>query len=241
MSETTEMSVASLLELVEPMFDLRRAFDLALSPVGRPDDDEDDDDTDDEDDDTSGDDTDDEDFNRKDRVNDPERQRLSREAAKYRNRAKEERKQREELEHRLKELEDKDNDDELAKTRRDLEEAQEASSKATAELGATLLRAAFAEGQLEHGRFKDQDYGLFLLGKNEDIEVEDGEVIGMDDWLKDLAERKPELFVSSGDDTGDEDEEDDERSDSGKTSSRKKKKGLDEQALKDKFPALANR
>lgn len=243
MSETTEMSVASLFELVEPTFDLRRAFDLALSPAGRPedDDDDDDDDNDDDPDDDAGsaDDKDDKD----DKVSDPDKQRLSREAAKHRNKAKEQRARAEAAEARVRELEDKDNDDDKAKLKRDLDEANEKLNGASTTLGSTLLRAAFAEAQLELGRFKDQDYALYLLGKTEDVEVEDGEVVGMTEWVKDLVENKPDLFVSSGDDEEDDDEEEeDEKSNSGKSSSRKKKKsGLDEQTLKDKFPALANR
>lgn len=239
-------AASDILPFNHPTFDLREAFAKALSPAGRPDDDEGDEGEDDEGDDDADEGDDDAGDDRD--VKDPEKQRLSREAAKHRTRAKEEKAKRLELEKRLRDLEDKDNDDEKQKLERDLGEATTKLEDATNDRNEAIMRAALAEAQLEHGRFKDPEYIDFLLRREDDIEVdEDGDVIGLEDWVKDLAKKKPALFVSNKDDDDDEGEDEDEdegqrsKNDSGRPKKKKKGGSLNDDALKSKFPALAQR
>lgn len=245
-------TIDSLLSAAVSPFDLRRAFELALAPAGAPNDDDDGDDDagDDAGDDDDGDDAsgDDNDGNADDADDDDSEAKLrSREAAKYRTRAKSERQKREAAEAELQKLKDKDGDAVDVATRK-ATEAEERATEAETALNGALFEAAFAQVQLDLGAFKDPKYVRYLLDQDDDVQVEDGEVVGLTEAVKALVKKDKSLLASAAndsDDDGDDDDEDDEPKrgkPSGRaTNGRKSKKGLDKEALQSKFPALRAR
>ena len=229
-------------------FDLRRAFDDAINRAFDEGDDEgDDDDGDEGDDDGDDDDTGDDDEGDKggddkdkDKPTRPERQ-----AAKYRverNKAREENKT---LQARIDELEAKIEGNEDKVRERKEREKEEALNSTVSRADQALFRAAFAEVQLEVGKFADPEYVQWLLEKDDSVEIDDGEVVGLSEAVEKLVKDKPELIAGSKKSTKKDDEDDDEDEDkppSGAPRNKKKKKsGLDKEGMARKFPALANR
>lgn len=176
-------------------------------------------------------------------VDDPDKKRLSDEAAKYRRLRREEREKREAAEARLRELEDKDKGD---------------AEKLTAEVKTLTTRAEAAEAQVSdlarevaiarasRGKnIADHDLLEFLLTK-EKVEYldEDGEIADLGSVVDELIKKKPSLVATGG---GKDDEDDDDEDESKSTASGKRtdgkgkgnKSGVDQESLRKKFPALA--
>jgi hypothetical protein len=238
MSKEASGSYEEILKDVMGLFDLRDAFSSPLSFAGEDDggDDGDDgsDDTDGtEEDDSSTDDGDDDGSasgSDKD-IKDPEKKRLSEEAAAARVKAKQERKLREAAEKELRDLKDAAKPEEERKNAR-LQELEEMVPKFQQ---MAVENALFRAGAFD--RFVDPEAALKFLDLSE-FEVEDGEVDAdaVTAKVDDLLKRKPYLAKTSSDD-----DDDDTSSTSGPSLNRrrngdKSKNGYEE--LAKKFPAL---
>lgn len=224
-----------LLRLYPPIVDLRSAFDAALSPAGMPDgegDEEDDDDGSDDGDDDADSSGDDSSGGEADVIKDPEKKKLSDEAAKHRTRANAEKIRADKFEAELRKIQDKDKS-ELEKTQRDLEEAVKERDALKEEVRSMKVSVEFS---LKHAsKFRDAEAALTLLERKGEFSVnDDGEVEGMDSAVSALLKSKPYLAQSEGD------VEDDKLPPSGDTNNGKRNKGekLQREQLAKKFPAL---
>lgn len=228
-------------------FDLRSAFAPVLNVSGMPegdDEEEEDDETDkggtgDGGDDGEGDGSGGDDADKD--VKDPDKKRLSDEAAKHRNNAKAEKKRADELAAKLQAIEDKDKPEieRLTKENKDL------ASKVSDLESRNQQLAIENEFVLKHAnRFDDPDVARLVLekkyGKEDGINVdEDGEVTGMKEAVEALLKEKPKWAKGSGDDGGSGSGND--QPSGRQTNGKAKKDGLNTEALAKKFPALRGR
>lgn len=247
-------------DIVDP-YDLRSAWLETLLPVGRPDDDDegdegadDDADQDEDDDDGAGDGADDDDESGdddgdKDKGLKPsERKRLSDEAKKYRRQRNDARSERDALRQEiaaLKESGEVDGDGLTPAAKSIIEGLQ-------TELLAERIKNEVSTEAAALGFDTKKTKAIQRLLDMDEVEVDEDGIHGVRDALEALAEEYPEWLVKNQGKGSDEDDEDDE--DDGETKSKskrsgrsatKKKKGkssgLDEAALKKRFPALQAR
>lgn len=179
-------------------------------------------------------------------VDDPEKKRLSDEAAKWRRLRREERLEREKAEARVKELEGKDAS-EAEKLQADLEAATAKVTTLTSQVSEFAREVAISRGA-SGKNIADLDYLGHLLDK-EKVEYldEDGEIADLSDAIEALLKKKPSLAATGGGDADDSDDDDDTDDDAKTKSTGKRtdgkgkgnKNGLDAAALQAKFPALA--
>lgn len=222
-----------------PKFDLRSAFIAALAPAGMPEGDggeggEDDDDDDVEAGDqgggTGGDGTGADD---KGDVKDPEKKRLSDEAAANRVKAKNLQKELDAARAKIKEAEDKDKS-ELEKAQSDLKEAQAKADKLASNNAIISKRLAFYDSGAA-ALFKNPKTALKLLDVS-DLEPDDDGEYDNDEVKKRaeaLLKAEPYLAASEGDG------KDDDTPASGDPNNKKKgDKAKNAEALAKKFPAL---
>ena len=203
-----------------------------------------DDDKDDKDDDTDGDDgsgdgasgtgTDDDKSGDKSIVKDPEKKKLSDEAAAHRVKAKAEKERADLAEAELKKLTDKDKS-ELEKAQRDLKETSEKLATATATIADQSLRLAFFESGAS-GLFKNPTSARKLLDfsslkANDEGEYDPKEVKALADTLL-----KAEPYLAADGSEGSS-----STTSGGAPSNGRKTKDKDDAALKKRFPALASR
>ena len=246
-SELINIGKESFLVKAADLFDLRSAFAPILNVAAMPDGDDDDDDDADKggdggsgdgggDDGSSGTDA------TKDDVKDPDKKKLSDEAAKHRNNAKAEKQRADELAAKLKEIEDKDKS-ELEKAQSDLKEAQERLVKLEETTKTQAVRLAFFESGAA-AQFRNPATALKLMKDDlKDITPdEDGEVDvkAIKTAADDLLKREPYL---GKDEDGDDDKSTQQtQQPSGRqTNGKTKKDGLNKEALAQKFPALRGR
>jgi hypothetical protein len=146
-------------------------------------------------------------------------------------------------EKRLADLEGKDKP-ELDKVKAELQELREKNGLAEESLNAARLEnAVLKDVQFQWNDPEDVVEMARRALRKGDLEIdEDGDVDGLQDWLKDLAKRKPHYVkVKEGRKrkaADDDDNDDDQPTGSGVGSGRKKKDKLDAAALQGKFPAL---
>lgn len=227
-------------QLLPPKFDLRSAFDAALAPAGMPEGDGGDDDGDGGDDGSGGDDKDDDGTggagDGKDTIKDPEKKRLSDEAAAHRVKAKEAQKELEKAQAKLKELEDKDKS-ELDKTKSDLEAANAKIAKLEAAQKTAAVKLAFFDSGAA-ALFKNPSTALKLLDLDGIEPDEDGEVDSKEIKKRADALVKEEKYLAKGSD--DDKDDDGDKPPSGGTNNGKRgnKDDLNKDALAKKFPAL---
>lgn len=175
-------------------------------------------------------------------IKDPDKKRLSDEAAQHRNRAKAAEKERDEALAKVREYEDKDKSD-LQKAERDRDEAKsKVETLQTENLGlkaeVATLRAA------SKFRFKDADDAMDLAIRRAGIKGDEDDLEDLiTEALEKLSKDKPYLLedASDGDDGDDGDGE--EQPPSGRSTNGKKgsKTKLTDEKLFAKFPALAGR
>ena len=231
------ISVEDFEDIFNP-YDLRSAF-AYLVPAGMPDGDEDEDgdedDTDEGDDDagSAGESSGSED------VKDPEKKRLSDEAAKYRKERNQIRKELDEQKAWRKEQEDKDKS-EVEKLTGDVKTLTEERDtwKETAE---QLAIQNHVNKVARKFNVSDVDYLEHLLVRNKALELnEDLDIEGLEDKVKELVKEKPTLVASSEDDEDEEEDRDSTATSSGRSVNGKKKTGkeADREALYKKYPAL---
>lgn len=219
--------------------DLRSAFHVTIPSAGMPDGDDGDDGDDggdgggdDDGDDGSG--GDDDPKSKPDDIKDPDKKRLSDEAAANRVKAKEAQAALDAALKRIKEFEDKDKG-ELEKAQGDLQEATAKLEKANAALEKNAVELAFFRSGAA-SLFVDADAALQLLDLSEIKPDEDGVVDkkavreAADALLKEKA-----WLAAKGDD---DDDGKDDLPNSGKPTTKKKSGELDVEALAKKFPAL---
>lgn len=240
---TTEIE-AMLALLYPPKFDLRSAFEAALTPAGMPDDDDagngdegegDEGDDDGSSGDGSGSSGDGDDGKG---VKDPDKKRLSEEAAKHRIAAKTAQKELDKANVRLKELEDKDKS-EVDKLKSDLEAATKKLEQQLELNKKAAIKLAFYDcGAAD--LFRNPATALKLLD-TDDIEIDDdGEVDSKEIKKRADALIKEEKYLAKnaeGEGAGD------GNPPSGGTNNGRKggKADLEKEALKKKFPALQHR
>jgi hypothetical protein len=167
-----------LSQLYQPKFDLRSAFDAALAPAGMPDGDGTEDEELDDDagaGDGSGDaggDAGGSGDGNDSGVKDPDKKKLSDEAAANRVKAKQEKDRADKAEAELRKIQDKDKS-ELEKAQRDLNEYKDKYEKASA---LVVEKAYDVEFALKHAaKFNDPELALLALRKDTSIKVdEDG-------------------------------------------------------------------
>jgi hypothetical protein len=227
--------------------ELKAAFALALSPAGRPDgDDKDTSGGGDDKGDSSGaagDDTKQQGDGDPD-VKDTDAKLRSDEAARYRNERNQIKSAFDEQAARLKELEDKDRSKE-EKLERDNKELVAERDALKAALNDTRLELAFTKAAVDM-KFEDPDLALLAVkrdqGKDEFKVDDDGRVEGMKEALQKLAKAKPFLVRKEG--GGDDDKRRDDKKSTTKSGGDdigdgdKDDKGLDNEALAKKYPAL---
>jgi hypothetical protein len=179
----------------------------------------------------------------KEGVKDPDKKRLSDEAAQHRNRAKAAEKERDEALTKLRELEDKDKT-ESEKNKRDAEEAKAKAAKAEAKLKEQAVKLAFFDCGAA-ALFHDAGDALSLLEKMEgfkDIKPDDEGVVegkAIRTLADDLLKQKPYLAKREGDDQGSSSGGLGGDTASGRPNNSKKSKDqVDYEALAKKFPAL---
>lgn len=243
--EETSGDIDSIVEQACNPYDLRSLFRHLSDLVSAAPDDDDDDDTDDDDDDdddgadgsggTGGND------DKKD-VDDPDKKRLSDEAAKYRRLRREEREKREAAEAKVRELEGKDASD-AEKLQADLDAATAKVTTLSSQVSEFAREVAISRGA-SGKNIADLDYLGHLLDK-EKVEYldDDGEIADLGDTIDALLKKKPSLAAtgSGKDDEGNDDDDDASTTSTGKRTDGKdkKKNGVDQEALRKKFPALA--
>lgn len=220
-------------------------------------DENDDDENEDEDDDDDDEGEDDKDKGKKKKLSESERQRLSREAAKYRTQRNTAREARDEARAKITTLEAKVSDlqkkvdaggsDDSLKER--VAELEKTLSEREAELDkerktnrSTSIDRQVSSAVSDLKIKEDADMVRYLLEKNEMLEVDDesGDIEDLEKSLKRLIKRG-KLTVVSDEDDDDDDDEDDKPSSSGRSRSKsrdKSKNGLDRESLTKKFPAL---
>jgi len=166
-------------------------------------------------------------------IKDPDKKRLSDEAAKHRNAAREAQRERDEALAKIREFEDKDKD-ELEKATRDLTEAKSTLEQVQSEN--TSLRAEVATLKAA-GKFKFRDVSdaMDLAIKKAGIKGDEDDLEKViTDALEAIAKDKPYL-LEDGNEVEEEEGQPSGRSTNGH---RKDKTKLDEEALRSKFPAL---
>lgn len=171
-------------------------------------------------------------------VGDPDKKRLSDEAAKYRVQAREERKLREQLEAKVKEFEDGDKT-ETEKLRSELESlTKDASSLRSSNVQLTMQNAVLRSASKFN--FKNVDDAMKLAINGSDIQGDEDDLEDLvKDALEKLAKDKPYLLASETDDNEPNSDSSKNEPSGRETNGKKKKKdGLDEEALYKKFPAL---
>jgi hypothetical protein len=168
-------------------------------------------------------------------IKDPEKKRLSDEAAAARVRAKQAEKEREDLAARLKEYEDKDKSDQ-ERAERDRDEFKSKYEASQATITDQAVRLGFYESGMA-ARFKNPVAARRLLDLD-DVDVSDGVAD-----VKVIKERAEALLASDpylaadGDDDGDE-QTNGQPSGRPLNTKKSKREGLDEETLRAKFPAL---
>ena len=169
---------------------------------------------------------------------DPDKKRLSDEAAKWRRLRKEERLEKEALALKVAELEGKDKTD-AEKLAADLVKATERADKAEERAQAHGRKVAIADGSAGKG-IDDLKYLGYLLDED-DTEYfdEDGDVADLSDAIDALVKKYPKLVSATGSDNSNDDDES-KTTATGKRSDGKGKgkNGIDNAALAAKFPAL---
>jgi hypothetical protein len=169
-------------------------------------------------------------------VKDPEKQKASREAARYRTELRAAQKEREELAKKLQEIEDKDKSEIELKTR-DLAAAQAQVEKMTQEIDLLRLEVAFFKsGAAALLNKPAQAVKLMDLSnvKSEDGKYDEKELLSfVSDWLKENAH----FAATSGDDDSDGSKN---KPNSGQPIG-KKPKDSSEAVLAKKYPALSGR
>jgi hypothetical protein len=174
----------------------------------------------------------------KDDIKDPEKKRLSDEAAAHRVRAKAEKDRADAAEAELRKLTDKDKS-ELEKAQRDLKETTARAEKAEAQVSDMTLRLSFYESGAA-ALFKDHEDARKLLDFSTLKPGDDGtydkkEVKALADAL---LKAKPYLAASDGSDNG---SNSTNNQSGGDPQNGRKGKTPDNAALVKKFPALASR
>lgn len=169
-----------------------------------------------------------------DDVKDPDKKRLSEEAARHRVAAKSEKERADAAEAKLRELEDKDKS-ELEKVTRDRDELQGKVEKQSATIADQALRLAFFESGAS-ALFKNPVTARKLLDLSALKADEDGQYDAKE--VKALADAllKAEPYLAA-DGSGSEGSTES----GGSPNNGRKTKDADREALKKKFPALANR
>lgn len=236
-SGTQESLNDVLSQLFPPKFDLRSAFDAALAPAGMPEGDgEEDEDADDGsgDDDTGSSGDGEGGSGSADDVKDPDKKRLSDEAAKHRVAAKTEKDRADALAAKLKQFEDKDKT-EFEKVQRDLEETKAELAKHREITKNQAVDLAFFKGGAA-ALFKNPATALKLLDVSDIAPDDEGNVDTAEIKKRADALLKAEPYLAKGDDSAG----DDEGSPSGGTNNGKRgnKGELDKEKLAKKFPAL---
>lgn len=172
-------------------------------------------------------------------IKDPERKRLSDEAARYRNTSKAEKERADAAEKRLRELEDKDKS-ELEKAQRDLQEATSTIEKQDKVIGRLALEVAFyTSGAV--GMFRDAEDARRMIDLSDLKPDEEGnfDKAEIKKRCDDLVKAKPYLAPTDGSDG------EGERQPGGTPSNGRRKTGKEAEAtkakLQSKFPALASR
>ena len=251
---------------IEGLLALNRQQFGGFSMKGKEDDDADDDGDDDDSDDDDDDDDDDEDEDDEDedddksakslKAKDRRIQELSAESAKHRKRASERGRRITELEAEVAKLKkapkakSKDDKDEDADDADDSETTRlkEENEKLAERLVTQTLRTEFTDlttGPKALAQFANPKKAFRLLDLD-DVEIdEDGEIIGLDEAVKDLAKSDPYLLLKSSKDDEDDDEDEDEvatrrrRRSTGQPPGSKKRKGNpNRDKLVTKYPAL---
>lgn len=176
----------------------------------------------------------------KDAIKDPEKKKLSDEAAKYRRELRDTKARAEAAEKRAKEFEDKDKS-ELELAQSGLKEMTERAEKAEAKLAEQALDLAFfrsgASALLNRPDQAAKLMDLKSLTPDEEGEYDSKEIMKtVEDWLK----ANPHFTAST--DSGD-DDDDADKPNSGRPSTERARNGkkANDQKLVDKFPALAGR
>lgn len=241
------LDITAVLDAPVPVFDLRSAWDNLRVFTAFADGDGDDDG--DGDGDKSGDgkgDGDDADKGTSgsagDDIKDPEKQRLSQEAAANRVKAREAVAERDALAARLQAIEDKDKDATDVLTRK-VEEATATIAGQADTIKSQAVRLAFFESG-SAAQFRDPAVALRLLRDDlKDVEVnDDGEADSkaIKDAAEALLKASPYLKAGDGDDDGGDGDDDEVVNPSGRQTNGKKKSkdDLDREALAKKFPAL---
>lgn len=230
-------SISDNLLEADPL-DLRSIYVTLLSLrsyEGEEEDDEEDD-TDDEEDDNEENEDKDED---KVKIKDPEKKRLSDEAARHRREKKEWREKAKELERKNQEFESKDKSDseklqtEVGNLKKDLDRWKTLASQAVIDRD--------VERGLRNAGVTDSetiDIARYYLDKDGGLELdEDGEIEDLEERITALVKKRPKL-VSIG--SNEDSDEDNSNGSSGRAMNGKRKKdqGLDSEALMKRFPAL---
>lgn len=242
-SELIKIGKDSLTFKAMDVFDLRSAFTDIFNVSGAPDDEENkgegeggdgDDDGGDGNEDDAG-----EDSGDGTKIKDPEKKKLSDEAAKYRVRAKELADELAEKTKRLKEVDDKDKS-ELEKAQRDAKEALERAEKAEARALEREVKLAFYDSGAA-SLFRNPATALKLLDLG-DLKPDDEGVVDNKEVRKRADELlKAEPYLGKGD--SDEDDDEPVKQASGRPTNGKsgKKDQLNKEVLAAKFPALRSR
>lgn len=248
--EASGNSTESIEDIISGLtYDLRRSFDVCLNCAfdgddgGEPNDGADgsaDDGDGDDSDGSGGDSTDKPDAKA---VKDPEKKRLSEEAARHRVAAKTANDELRKAQAKLKEIEDKDKSD-LEKAQSDLKEASSRAEKLEAVAKTQAVKLAFFESGAA-ALFRSPTAALKLLRDDlNDLELEDDGTVDAK-AIKDLATKllKDEPYLGSKESDSEEDDDNDSGSaPSGRPMNGKRSKDeLDRQALAKKFPALTRK
>lgn len=177
----------------------------------------------------------------KDAIKDPEKKKLSDEAAKHRTAARTEKSRADAAEAKLKELEDKDKS-ELEIMKRDVTELKERAEKAEAKLAEQALDLAFfrsgASALLNRPDQAAKLMDLKALTPDDEGEYDPKEILTtVEEWLK----ANPHFKADT--DSGEDDDDSADKPNSGRPSSERGRNGkkATDQKLVEKFPALAGR
>ena len=245
-SELINIGKESFLVKAADLFDLRSAFAPILNVAAMPEGDDDDDDDADKGGSDGGDNNDDAGSSGadadKDDVKDPDKKKLSQEAAKHRNAAKAEKARADAAEARLKEIEDKDKS-EVERLTGEVDTLKAENESLKASLNETKIENEFV---LKYAnKFADPEVArLFLekkFGKEDGITVDDdGEVVGMKEAVEALLKEKPK-WAKGADDDDDGSSQQNTQPSGRQTNGKTKKDGLNSEALAKKFPALRGR
>lgn len=179
-------------------------------------------------------------------VHDPEKKRLSDEAAKRRRMARAFREERDQARAELEQLKGKDKPElDTITAERDTLRKQADKQAETLRSQAVMLALLEAMPKLKVKPEKAKYIARLLDGDDYEIDDDDFEVTGMEDAIKKVLADNPEWVVNGTKDEDDDDDDEDTRSpkpsqSSGKlvTSKKKGKTGYDLATLQNRFPAL---